>query len=212
MRIRRKPWITQRLENSTIYLKDAKQFKGRWSEYFGNDNEIHIEIGCGKGQFIKGNAIANKNINYIGIEKDAQIIAYAIKKLETENIKNVGLFTGDAKEILEYFTEGEISRVYLNFSDPWRERKKWEKRRLTYRTFIESYKVLLAGKGEIFFKTDNKPLYEFTLNEFAFCDLKMKNITFDLHNSNFVGNIVTEYEEKFSSKGMPIYRVEGHIK
>ncbi len=217
MRIRRKPWIDEELKNNTRYIREAKEKKGKWDEYFGNENEIHIEIGCGKGQFIIENAKRNKNINYIGIEKDEQIVAYASRKLrqseeEAEEIKNLTFFTGDAKELLEYFTVGEISRVYLNFSDPWRERKKWEKRRLTHRGFIELYKKLLDGKGEIYFKTDNKPLFEFTVDEFVHCNLEIKNKTYDLHSSDYKENIMTEYEERFSERGMNIHRIEGHIK
>ncbi len=216
MRIRKKHWINDELNNSKLNVKDNKQYKSKWSEYFGNDNPIYIEIGCGKGRFTTENAIQNKDINFIAIEKDEQILGYAVRRareLEEKgfSLKNVAFITGDAKLLEEYFDIGEISRIYLNFSDPWRERKKWEKRRLTHRGFIEIYKKLLNGKGDIHFKTDNKALYEFSLNEFAHCNLKMKNITLDLHNSDFEGNIMTEYEEKFSSQGMPIYRVEGHI-
>ncbi len=217
MRIRKKHWVQEELDNSKFYILDNKKYKSKWHEYFGNDNPIYIEIGCGKGRFATQNAVQNKDINFVAIEKDEQIVGYAVRKArelaeEGNDLKNIAFITGDAKELKEYFEIGEIGRVYLNFSDPWRERKKWEKRRLTHRGFIESYKELLNGKGGIFFKTDNKALYEFSLNEFAHCDLKMKNITLDLHNSDFEGNIMTEYEEKFSSQGMPIYRVEGHIR
>ncbi len=216
MRIRKKHWVQGELDSSRFYIKDNKKYKNKWNEYFGNDNPIYIEIGCGKGRFATESAIQNKDINFIAIEKDEQIVGYGLKRTnklveEGNELKNIVFITGDAKELKEYFGVGEISRVYLNFSDPWRERKKWEKRRLTHRNFIETYKELLNGKGAIFFKTDNKALYEFTLNEFAYCNLKMKNITLDLHKSSFEGNIMTEYEEKFSSQGMPIYRVEGHI-
>ncbi len=217
MRIRKKPWVQGELDISEFYIRDNKQYKDNWREYFGNDNPVHIEIGCGKGRFSTQLALRNPNINYVAIEKDEQIVGYAVREArilreEGNELKNIAYLTGDAKELKEYFGIGEIKRVYLNFSDPWRERKKWEKRRLTHRGFIETYKELLNGEGSIFFKTDNRALFEFSLNEFAHCDLKMKNITLDLHNSDYEGNIMTEYEEKFSSKGMPIYRVEGYIR
>lgn len=217
MRIRKKHWIQDELDNSEYYLLDCKKNKGNWHKIFGNENPIYIEIGCGKGQFATKNAIQNENINFIAIEKDEQIVGHAVKKAKelvdgNEKLKNIIFMTADANELSEYFEVGEINRVYLNFSDPWRERKKWEKRRLTHRGFLETYKKLLNGSGAVFFKTDNKALFEFSLNEFAFCDLKMKNISLDLHKSDFEGNIMTEYEEKFSNQGMPIYRVEGWIR
>ncbi len=217
MRIRKKHWIEDELNNSNVYVKNNEQYKDNWNKYFNNDNPIYIEIGCGKGNFITQNAIQNKNINYIAIEKDEQIVGYAVRKTRElrekgYELNNVAFLTGDAKNLEQYFGIGEISTIFLNFSDPWRERKKWEKRRLTHRGFIDIYKKLLNGKGAIYFKTDNKALFEFSLNEFAHCDLIMKNITLDLHKSDFEGNIMTEYEQKFSSQGMPIYRVEGHIR
>lgn len=217
MRARNKKWVEGELELNEKLEREAKENKGKWNEIFENQNDIYLEIGCGKGDFVIGMAKENPNVNFVAMEKEPQVIAKAIRKLreleeELDTDFNVLFILGDASEILEYFDIGEIKNIYLNFSDPWRNRKKWNKRRLTHRGFLEKYKTLLNGSGAIIQKTDNKDLFEFSLNEFAYVDLKLKNITFDLHNSDFEGNVVTEYEEKFSSQGMPIYRAEAWVR
>lgn len=217
MRSRNKKWVSGELETNENLLKEAKENKGKWSEIFENENDIHLEIGCGKGDFVIGMSEKNPNINYIAMEKESQVIARAVRKLrELEEIdgieRNIIFVLGDANDIMEYFEIGEIKNIFLNFSDPWRNRKKWNKRRLTHRGFLEKYITLLNGCGAIIQKTDNRDLFEFSLNEFCFMDLRLENISLDLHNSEFEENVVTEYEEKFSNQGMPIYRVEAHIR
>lgn len=212
MRQRNKPWVEPELDNNPHMTTNAKDNKGKWQQLFNNDNDIHLEIGCGKGDFVVGMAVMHPDINFVAFEKEKQVIASAVRKVrETEDelgIKlNVFFILGDATEILEYFDKGEIKRIYLNFSDPWRNRKKWNKRRLTHRDFLENYKQLFDKEGSIHQKTDNKDLFEFSLNEFSYADYKLSDITFDLHNSDFTGNVITEYETKFSSQGLPIYRV-----
>ncbi len=217
MRARNKKWVDGELEQNENLEKEAKSNKSKWNEVFENDRDIHLEIGCGKGDFVIGMARQNPELNFIAMEKEPQVIAKAARKLreleEELNIElNILFILGDASEILEYFEIGEIKTVYLNFSDPWRNRKKWNKRRLTHRGFVEKYMTLLNGQGAIIQKTDNRDLFEFSLNEFCFMDLKLKNISLDLHNSEFEGNVITEYEERFSSQGLPIYRVEAWIR
>ncbi len=212
MRIRKKPWAEQELSTNKAIIPAPKENKGKWAEIFGNSNPIHIEIGCGKGQFLSAMSKAHPDINYIGIEREEQIIVTALKKSrEAETGGNIRFFVLDVAEILEVFETGEIERIYTNFADPWHRRRKWAKRRMTHKNFLNLYEQLFGEKGgELFMKTDNKILFEFSLNEIADKGWRLHNITLDLHNSDYEGNIMTEYEEKFSSMGMPIYRLEGY--
>lgn len=210
MRFRKKPWAEHEMATNKAIIDDPKQYKGKWNEIFGNDNPIHIEIGCGKGQFLSQMSIANPDINYIGIEKEAPVIVAALKKSRIADTgNNIRFFVLDVAEILDVFETGEVSRIYTNFADPWHRKKKWAKRRLTHKNFLNLYEQLFGEKGgEVFMKTDNKILFEFSLNEIADKGWQLHNISLDLHNSEYEGNIMTEYEEKFSSQGMPIYRLE----
>ncbi len=214
MRIRKKPWAEEEFANNKAIVADPTSFKGKWKEVFGNDNPIHVEIGCGKGQFLRDMSKANPNINYIGVEREPQIIVTALKKSrEGEVDNNLKFFVMDVAELLEVFEAEEIDRLYINFCDPWHRKKKWAKRRLTHKNFLNLYEQLFGEKGgEVFLKTDNKILFEFSLNEIADKGWRLHNITLDLHNSDYEGNIMTEYEKKFSEMGMPIYRLEGYYK
>jgi tRNA (guanine-N7-)-methyltransferase len=192
-----------------LILEEPSKYKGRWKEVFGNDNPIYIEIGTGRGRFISTHAKHNEGINYIGIELEHELLGRVGHKAEDLEVgSNLRLSAANATRLADFFEPGEVSRIYLNFSDPW-PKKKHEKRRLTSTDFLTSYRAVLKPEGAVHFKTDNRELFEFSLNMFAADDWKMQKITFDLHNSEWVeGNVMTEYEEKFSSKGMPIYRVE----
>lgn len=213
MRLRKKPWGDCEMETNKNFVEEPKSYKGKWNTYFGNDNPIHVEIGTGKGQFVTSMSIRETNINYIGIEKQTNVIVSALKKARLKQTgSNLALFIADVKELLEFFDVGEIDRIYINFCDPWPNKKKWGKRRLTHENFLDLYRELFGLGGEIFFKTDNTFLFEFSLNEMCKKNLLLKNISLDLHNSDFEGNIKTEYEEKFSNKGMPIYRLEAYFK
>ena len=206
MRVRKKAWTAAEYESNPHLCHNPEEHKGKWSELFGNSKPIYIEICCGKGRFISKSAYLNEDINFIGIERQSTIVATAARNLAPEQ-KNVMLIHGDVENLLEFFEPGEVQRIYINFCDPW-PKKKWYKRRLTYRGFLAKYKELFGGSGEIFFKTDNRILFEFSLNEFCGDGWNLSNISLDLHSSDFEGNIMTEYEEKFSSKGFPIYRLE----
>ena len=192
MRMRKKKNCDARMERcSDIWIKEPEKYKGKWAERFGNDNPIHIEIGCGKGNFIVGMAKMYPDVNFIAIEK----------------VEDVIVMDMDAEKIEDIFEFGEIRRIYLNFSDPWKKNKQ-AKRRLTHKRFLDRYKAVLKQGDYIWFKTDNKALFDFSLNSFAEENFKLENISLDLHNSKFEGNVMTEYEQRFSEQGMPIYRLE----
>ncbi|EQC1982869.1 tRNA (guanosine(46)-N7)-methyltransferase TrmB [Listeria innocua] len=208
MRVKHKPWAKDRLEEfPAIYIKNPEDLKGRWQEVFGNNNPIHIEIGSGKGQFISGMAKANPEINYIGIEMIESVLVSALDKAIEAEVPNLRLVARDAKLLEESFEKGEIAQIYLNFSDPW-PKKRHTKRRLTNPTFLTIYERLLPKAGEIHFKTDNRSLFEYSLVAFSEYNMLLTFVSLDLHNSYYEGNIKTEYEEKFSAKGFPIYRLE----
>ena len=213
MRLRKKPWGDNELNTNDRFIHNPEENKGKWKEVFGNDNPIHIEIGTGKGQFLTTMSLLNPNINYIAIERQTNVIVSALKKGREKGVsKNIVFFVADVKELLNYFEPEEIERIYINFCDPWPNKKKWAKRRLTHKNFLNLYEALFTNGGEVFFKTDNRLLFEFSLNEFADKGWRLHNISLDLHNSDFEGNVKTEYEEKFSGIGMPIYRLEAYYK
>ena len=208
MRVRKKKNCAARMERcAAIHVTEPERYKGRWKELFGNDNPIHIEIGCGKGSFVCGMAQKYPDINFIAIEKVEDVIVMAMEKAMGQGLENVRFMDKDAEKIDEFFEKGEISRIYLNFSDPWKKNKQ-AKRRLTHKNFLDRYKKVLNNGDYIWFKTDNKQLFEFSLNSFAAENFKLENITLDLHNSKFEGNVITEYEQRFLDLGQPIYRLE----
>lgn len=208
MRMRKKKHCDERLEKcSSLWIKNPEEYKGKWSEIFGNDKPIHIEIGCGKGQFICKMAELNPDINYIAIDVVPDVLVLALEKAVAAEVPNVRLIIADAARLCDYFEYDEIKRIYLNFSDPWKKSRQ-AKRRLTHKNFLNIYKALLKNGNLICFKTDNRALFEFSLNSFAQENFKLQNITLDLHNSSFEGNVMTEYETRFAEAGMPIYRLE----
>lgn len=207
MRMRRKKHREERYENcSFLAIENFDNIKSL-KDIFGNDKPIHMEIGCGKGRFIKDLSKLNPDINYIAIEKSMDVIIMAMEKIKNEGIENVRFFAGDVDNLRDKDFNGEVERIYINFCDPWKKSNQ-AKRRLTHKNYLSLYEKLLKKGGEVFFKTDNRKLFEFSLNSFADYNLKMRNITLDLHNSTYEGNIMTEYEENFSQKGFPIYRCE----
>lgn len=208
MRMRKKKHCAERLEKcENLWIKQPENFKGKWCDVFNNNNPIHIEIGCGKGQFITRTALKNPNINYVAIDVVPDVLVIALEKATAAEIPNLRFIIADASKLEDYFAPFEISLIYLNFSDPWKKNKQ-AKRRLTHKNFLDIYKRLLKNGDFIYFKTDNKALFEFSLNSFAQENFKMQNITLDLHNSSFEGNIMTEYETRFAEQGLPIYRLE----
>lgn len=208
MRQRNKPWAKDKLAEYPQYvISEPEKYKGKWKEAFEKDQPLHIEIGTGKGRFITGMAKANPDINYIGIELAESVIVSALDRIIEEELPNVKLLNVNANDLRDYFEKGEVNRVYLNFSDPW-PKKRHAKRRLTSRSFLEIYEDVLVDKGEIHFKTDNQGLFESSLMSFSDYGMPLTYVSLDLHNSDYEGNIMTEYEEKFSLKGSRIFRCE----
>ncbi len=208
MRQRNKPWADDFLrENTHLVIPNPSEHKNKWKELFGNDNPIHVEVGTGKGQFIVGMAKQYPNINFIGIELSKSVIVTAAEKVQESGQSNILLIQENAENLNDIFMENEVSTIYLNFSDPW-PKNRHAKRRLTFRTFLKRYEAALASNGELIFKTDNRGLFEYSLVSFSEYGMLLKEISLDLHKSDFEGNIMTEYEEKFSSRGNRIYRCE----
>jgi len=208
MRLRNKPWAKDKLEQYPQYVITSPELlKGEWNNAFELKQPLHIEIGTGRGRFITEMAKANPHVNYLGIELQPSVIVTALERVIEADVTNLKLLNANAADVTEYFAKGEVDRVYLNFSDPW-PKKRHEKRRLTYKTFLKQYEDILIDQGEIHFKTDNQGLFEYSLTSFSEYGLLLKWVSLDLHNSDFEGNIMTEYEEKFSNKGNRIYRSE----
>ena len=196
------------IENSDYVIKNPEEYKGKWNKLFNNNNPIHIEIGMGKGDFILGMSKMYPNINFIGIEMYDSVIVKAVKKVEEEHPTNLKLIRMDARLIEDIFNK-EVDLIYLNFSDPWPKNRN-AKRRLTHERFLNRYENIFKNKKTIFMKTDNVDLFTFSIESLSCFGYKLKNITLDLHNSDFEGNIMTEYEKKFSSKGVKINRLEAY--
>ena len=208
MRVRNRKGATELLEaHPQDVILNPADAKGRWQEIFGNDHPIHVEVGSGKGAFVSGMAKANPDINYIGIDIQKSVLSYALDKVLATDVPNIKLLWVDGSDLTDYFEKDEIDRLYLNFSDPW-PKKRHEKRRLTYQSFLATYQQILPENGEIHFKTDNRGLFEYSLVSFSQYGMKLKGVWLDLHASDFEDNVLTEYEQKFANKGQVIYRVE----
>ena len=173
---------------------------------FAGGFPLHIEIGCGKGRFIAETSKRNPDIRYIAVEKVSNVIVLAMEKAVKEEVSNLRFMRGNFQILAESFPDKSVDRIYLNFSDPW-PKKGYAKRRLTHGGFLEIYKRILKDDGEICFKTDNRELFDFSLESFPENGFELSEVTFDLHNSDFEGNIMTEYEERFSQMGFPICRL-----
>ena len=202
MRLRNVKNKEEILNSSNFLVKDYLDYKGSWNNYFKNDNPIYIEIGMGKGKFIIENAIKYPDINFIGIEKYDSVLAKSLPKIP-DNLTNLAIIRMDALNIDNVFSK-EISRIYLNFSDPW-PKDRHHLRRLTSKVFLEKYDSIFKDIAEIYQRTDNQQLYIYSLESLSSFGYKLSDISFDLHNSASDDLITTEYEDKFSSKGMPIY-------
>ena len=211
MRLRNKPWVKEEIMTyEQLLVHEPEQYKGKWSkEWFKSEQPIHVELGTGKGNFITTLAEKYPECNFIGVELREEVLISAVRKAADKGLKNIAFLWIDINKIEEIFAEDEISRVFLNFSDPW-PKSRHAKRRLTHRNFLEKYKLILKQGQEIHLKTDNEKLFEFSLNEFSYTDFRLKNITFDLHQSDFeeAKAVMTEYEQKFVNLGMKIYRAE----
>ena len=205
MRLRNVPGAREVMVENEYVFTEPEGMKGTWHEVFGNDNPVRIEIGMGKGRFISTLAAQNPDINYVGIEKYSSVLLRAVEKQEELQLPNLRFIRMDAENICEVFGAGEVDRIYLNFSDPW-PKDRHAKRRLPSRQFLARYDVILKKEGTLEFKTDNRPLFDFAVEELEPAGWKAQMITYDLHNDAALmeGNVMTEYEEKFSSVGNPI--------
>lgn len=219
MRLRGRKGIREELEQQQdLVVLEPRAYKGKWSEVFGNDHPLYIELGMGKGQFVSGMSFKYPSCNFVGMDMYDELIRRGSEKVRTiwrenseEEPVNVRLALGNIESIEEFFAPGEVSRIYLNFSDPW-PKTKHARRRLTHPRFLDKYCSLLNQQGEIHFKTDSRELFEFSLNAFAAKGLQMSNISLNLHKDGInEQHVMTEYESKFSKQGMPIYRCEVKI-
>lgn len=207
MRLRNIPGSRDVIAESEYVIHDFKGASGKWNEIFGNNNPIRVEIGMGKGQFIYTLASLNPNINYVGVEKFSSVLIRGIQKQEAQPLPNLKFIRMEAEEIAEVFSKDEVDRIYLNFSDPW-PKDRHAKRRLPSRQFLARYNCFLKKDGVIEFKTDNHDLFMFALEEVPEAGWHVDAVTYDLHNDAAMneGNIMTEYEERFSAMGNPIYK------
>ena len=208
MRLRNVPGAREVMIENQYVFTEPEGMKGTWKEVFSNDNPIRIEIGMGKGKFISTLAQLNPDINYVGIEKYSSVLLRAVEKQDELQLPNLRFIRMDAEAITEVFGEGEVDRIYLNFSDPW-PKDRHAKRRLTSRQFFARYNTILKKDGLVEFKTDNKPLFDFSVEELKEAGWNLKEVTYDLHNDKRLneGNVMTEYEERFSQAGNPICKL-----
>lgn len=208
MRMRRKKHLPERLDScEDIIIYDIAPFEGDIKSIFSDDKPMRMEIGCGKGGFILETAKANPDINFLAVEKNKNVLVLAAEKIKKQGLTNVKFLSGDVNMLHGFQTESKCEVIYINFCDPWHKHS-YRRKRLTHRIHLALWQKLLNEHGEIHFKTDNKMLFEFSLNSFSDYGMRLRNITLDLHNSDFEGNIMTEYEKLFSEKGQPIYRCE----
>lgn len=205
MRLKNVPGSREVIAQSRFVIHDPERLRGKWAEEFGNGAPVRVEIGMGKGRFIMDTARLHPEVNYVGIEKYSSVLLRAIQKMEEEELPNVRLIRMDAEEITEVFGPGEVDRIYLNFSDPW-PKDRHAKRRLPSRQFLARYDQILKKDGLLEFKTDNRALFDFALEELEPAGWRAEAVTFDLHHDARMneGNVMTEYEERFSAAGNPI--------
>ena len=207
MRLRNISGSREVIGESRFVVQNPKEQKNHWCELFGNSHKIQIEIGMGKGRFIMDMARSHPDINYVGIEKYSSVLLRGIQKMEAEPLPNLYFIRMEAEEIMEVFGQVEVDKIYLNFSDPW-PKDRHAKRRLPSREFLNRYREILSEEGTIEFKTDNQALFTFALEELEPAGWRLDQVTYDLHHDEVMmqGNIMTEYEERFSSMGNPIYK------
>ncbi|NLK94646.1 MAG: tRNA (guanosine(46)-N7)-methyltransferase TrmB [Clostridiales bacterium] len=205
MRLRKKWWARPELENSNYFIINPRELKGKWNSEFGNNNPIHLELGCGRGGFLVQNCERYPEINHIAVDLKDEVLVYALRKVQEseKDIKNARIIALNINFISELFEENEIDKIYINFCNPW-PKDRHNKRRLTHTKFLTEYKKFLKKGSQIWFKTDDKGLFDDSLEYFKECGFELEFVTYDLHKSDFKNNIMTEYESKFTSLGMKI--------
>lgn len=212
MRLRNIRGSREVVATSDYVVNEPEKKKGQWKSLFNNDQPLHIEIGMGKGRFIMELAANNPQINYIGIEKYSSVLLRALEKRKETELTNLYFIRFDAEYLNEIFDKDEIDRIYLNFSDPW-PKDRHAKRRLTSKEFLAKYDQCLKQEGEVIFKTDNRMLFDFSVEEAGIAGWELREVSYDLHHSEYMeGNVMTEYEERFSTMGNPIHRMVAYRK
>ncbi|HIQ95309.1 MAG TPA: tRNA (guanosine(46)-N7)-methyltransferase TrmB [Candidatus Limivivens merdigallinarum] len=210
MRLRNIPGAKEAVAESPFVIQTPAEQKGRWAERFGNQNPIHIEVGMGKGQFLTEMALLHPDVNYVGIERYTSVLYRALQKREEleQTLPNLFYLCIDAQELPDIFAPGEVEKIYLNFSDPW-PKDRHAKRRLTSREFLARYQQVLPAGGIVEFKTDNRGLFDFSLEEQKEAGWELLACTYNLHKDEkmMVGNVMTEYERKFSKLRNPIHKM-----
>lgn len=210
MRLRRKPWIDQAIleYKNFLFLHPDETLAGHWEEQFGRQAPLHVELGTGKGRFISSMGAMHPDVDYVGLERQEGVIYYAGQKTAAVDppVQNVRLALWDIGAVGILFAPGEVDRFYINFCDPW-PKARHAKRRLTHRNYLERYRTLLSADGDICFKTDNRELFDFSVQEFTDMGWALFDVTADLHSHPADGDVMTEYEEKFSEKGNLICRL-----
>lgn len=206
MRMRRKRNLDARLEKcAELRVFEPETHKGHWRELFGMVGELHLEIGCGKGDFVLESARRHPDVMFVAVERYKNVLLLAMEKLQAEGLKNVLFLSNDAATLGDVFGPDEVDRIYLNFSDPWPPKKR-HKRRLAHENFLKVYDGFLKPGGEIWQKTDNQGLFEFSLCSFSQFGYPLQEVSLDLHATDF-DNVMTEYERGFAAQGMKIYRL-----
>ena len=213
MRLRRKPWIDTAIQEYADFVTplggDWVRLCGAWQDAFGRAAPLHVEIGVGKGDFLTELAALHPNVNYVGLEAQQGVLYFAARKAAARGLSNIRLIVFDAAHLLELFSPHEVDCIYLNFSDPW-PKKRHAKRRLTSEGFLACYQTVLKKDGKLCFKTDNTALFEYSLATLAREGWYLSSVTHDLHAADDTGNIMTEYERKFSARGASIARLVAH--
>ena len=210
MRLRKKPWARPELEACNFFIVNPSEYKGKWRDSFNNDNPIYLELGCGKGTFVAVHGSENPNINYVAIDIKDEVLVLAKRNIEKAynekeiQVNNLKLMAQEIFLINDVFSKEDIvDRIYINFCNPW-PKERHKKRRLTYPTQLEKYKELLSKDGKLYFKNDDDELFDESLEYFKEAGFEIEYITYDLHNSDFVGNVRTEHENMFSEQGINI--------
>lgn len=211
MRLRKKWWARPELEESNLFVPKASVNKGKWNEVFGNSNPIYLELGCGRGDFLVQHASNNPNINYLAVDLKDEVLIYGLHKLQEKNIENARLTAMNIDYIEDVFEKDEVSKIYINFCNPW-PKDRHNKRRLTHTRFLSKYKNFLKPGSEVWFKTDDTDLFNASQEYFKESGFEIEFLTYDLHKSDFEGNIMTEYETKFTGLGMKTMCLTARLK
>lgn len=206
MRVRKKKWTQSEINLSPLLVRAPEAQRGAWEAFFPAPNPIYLELGCGKGGFLAQLAAQSPNVNFLGLERNAHCLAKALRQAVSAP-GNLFFILADAASLEDFFGEGEITRVYVNFCDPWPNKKKWRKRRLTHEAFLNAYRRVLKPGGEVIFKTDSRELFDFSVESFESGGFYLKQIG---ENAPLPGAAKTEYEAKFAAEGRPIYCIEAH--